>query len=138
MPHGYWFPVELPVITKGSRDLANAWTWNGSTEKPTLKPSIRTIHPDGKVSHVWLTDGVCQHLDDSTDGLAGQTLPLLPLGEIYPCKLDIFEATYDRVANPGDCEYCKGSGYPFDGDRKWKCPECKGTGKDSDIPANAQ
>lgn len=79
MPHGYSFPVELPVITKGSRDLANAWTWNGSTEKPTLKPSIRTIHADGKMSHVWLTDGVCQHLDDSTDGLAGQTLPLLPL-----------------------------------------------------------
>ena len=26
------------------------------------------------------------------------------------------------------CEYCKGSGYPFDGERKWVCPVCKGTG----------
>lgn len=78
-PHGYPFPIVLPVITRGSRDAAKAWTWNGSTEKPTLKPSIKTTHPDGTVSHIWLTDGMCQHLSDSTDGLAGQTLPLLCL-----------------------------------------------------------
>lgn len=78
-PHGYQFPIVLPVITHGSRDAANAWTWNGSTEKPTLKPSIKTTHRDGTVSHIWLTDGMCQHLSDSTDGLAGQTLPLLCL-----------------------------------------------------------
>lgn len=75
-PHGYEFPILLPVITHGSRDAANAWTWNGSTEKPTLKPSVKTTHADGKVSHIWLTDGMCQHISDSTDGLTGQTLPL--------------------------------------------------------------
>ena len=78
-PHGYANPIELPVITKGSRDDAKAWTWNGSTEKPTLKPSVKTTHPDGTASHIWLTDGMCQHLSDSTDGLAGQTLPLQQL-----------------------------------------------------------
>ena len=78
-PHGYEFPILLPVITHGSRDAANAWTWNGSLEKPTLKPSVKTTHADGKVSHIWLTDGMCQHLGDSTDGLAGQTLPLVHL-----------------------------------------------------------
>ena len=78
-PHGYPFPIVLPVITRGSRDAAKAWTWNGSTEKPTLRPSVKTTHPDGTVSHLWLNDGMCQHLGDSTDGLAGQTLPLLPL-----------------------------------------------------------
>ena len=59
-------------------------------------------------------------------------------GELYPCKQSIFEATYDRVAGPGDCKYCKGSGYPFDGEHKWKCPKCKGTGKVSDISANVK
>lgn len=78
-PHGYQFPIVLPVITHGSREDAKAWTWNGSTDKPTLKPSVKTTHPDGTVSHIWLTDGVCQHLSDSTDGLAGQTLPLQKL-----------------------------------------------------------
>lgn len=76
-PTGCEFPFELPVITSGNRDKANAWTWNGSLEKPTLKPSIkRTDGITGKISHMWLNDGMCQHLGDSTDGLAGQTLPL--------------------------------------------------------------
>lgn len=78
-PHGYEFPILLPVITFGSREDTGAWTWNGSLEKPTLKPSIKTTHADGKVSHIWLTDGMCQHLADSTDGLSGKTLPLLHL-----------------------------------------------------------
>lgn len=78
-PHGYAFPISLPVITHGSRDAANAWTWNGSLHQPTLKPSVKTTHADGKVSHIWLTDGLCQHLADSTDGLAGQVLPLVHL-----------------------------------------------------------
>lgn len=82
-PHGYPDPIRLPVITKGSRAAANAWTWNESTEKPTLKPCVKTTQPDGSVSHIWLTDGICHHLSDSTDGFAGQSLPLLclPAGE---------------------------------------------------------
>lgn len=80
-PNGYDFPIELPVILSGSRKDSGAWTWNGDVEKPTLKPSIKTTHGgSGKISHLWLNDGVCQHLEDSTDGLAGQTLPLIPLG----------------------------------------------------------
>jgi hypothetical protein len=78
-PHGYPFSVLLPVIRTGRREATNSWTWNGSTEKPTLRPSIRTRHPDGTVSHLWLTEGLCQHLADSTDGFAGQTLPLPPI-----------------------------------------------------------
>lgn len=81
-PRGYEFPILLPVITHGSRAAANAWTWNGSIDKPTLKPSVKTTHPDGTVSHTWLTDGMCQHLSDSTDGLVGQTLPLVPLANV--------------------------------------------------------
>jgi len=80
-PHGYDFPIVLPVITSGSRDKTGAWTWNGDIEKPTLRPSIKTTHSGGKISHLWLNDGICQHLGDSTDGLAGQTLPLQILEE---------------------------------------------------------
>lgn len=79
-PPGYKYPLELPVITSGSRKDSGAWTWNGDLSAPTLKPSIRTLHrSDGPVSHLWLTDGVCHFLPDSTDGLANQSLPLKPL-----------------------------------------------------------
>jgi hypothetical protein len=79
MPHGYFFPISLPVILHGNREKAKSWTWNGSLEKPTLKPSIRTRHPDGTMSHIWLIDGMCIHLEDSTDGFAGKILPLKDL-----------------------------------------------------------
>jgi hypothetical protein len=78
-PHGYEFPIDLPVITKGSRDEARSWSWNGSLENPTLRPSIKTTHSNGTISHIWLNDGMCQYLEDSTDGFAGQTLPLMIL-----------------------------------------------------------
>ncbi len=81
-PHGYECPIELPVITSGSRDKSKAWTWNGDIEKPTLRPSVKTTHSEnGSISHLWLNDGVCQYLSDSTDGLAGQTHSLHDLQE---------------------------------------------------------
>lgn len=81
-PQGYLWPISLPVIIRGSRDAARAWTWNGSLESPTLKPSIKTTHEDGTISHIWLTDGMCEYLDDSTNGLAGLSLPLLSLANV--------------------------------------------------------
>ena len=78
-PNGYEYPIELPVITKGSREEANAWTWNGDREKPTLRPSIKTTQANGDVTHIWLNDGECRYLNDSTDGFAGQKLPLQEL-----------------------------------------------------------
>lgn len=70
-PEGYEHPIVIPVIRSGSREEAKAWSWNGSTEHPTVKPSIKTLHADGRVSHIWLTDGICEYLPDSTDGFAG-------------------------------------------------------------------
>jgi len=83
-PNGQDQPIELPVITKGARKDTNAWSWNGDRDKPTLKPSIKmtSYHPTVAVSHFWLNDGECKHLGDSTDGLAGKTLPLKDLPEI--------------------------------------------------------
>lgn len=72
--------TRLPVITKGSRDKNNAWTWNGNTSTPTLKPSIRTKYADNKGElteiHYWLTDGVCNCLADCQDGNSGKSIPL--------------------------------------------------------------
>lgn len=80
-PKGKRFPTQIPVITKGNRETANAWTWNGNLESPTVRPSIRTQYADelGKivVIHYWLNDGVCQCLNDCTDGNAGKNLDLI-------------------------------------------------------------
>lgn len=80
-PEGMRFPTQIPVITKGSRDEANAWTWNGSLEKPTVRPSVRTQyaneHGENVVIHYWLNDGVCQCLSDCTDGNAGKNITLI-------------------------------------------------------------
>lgn len=66
----------IPVILKGSRQGTKCWSWNGDTEKPTLKPSIVTR--DGEHScHTWVNDGMAIFLKDCTHELAGQTLPLL-------------------------------------------------------------
>jgi len=78
-PHGYDFPILLPVITKGSRKDIDSWTWNGSLDKPTLKPSIKSTHTNGKISHIWLTNGICKYLSDSTCGNKGKDLELKDL-----------------------------------------------------------
>lgn len=71
----------IPVIQRGSRDAHKGpiWTWNGSTDKPTLKPSILTQGGrDGLVKcHTWITDGQAIFLSDSTHEFAGQTRDLL-------------------------------------------------------------
>lgn len=70
----------LPVITKGNRKDTPCWTWNGDTEKPTLKPSILTrfeTRLELTVCHSFVTDGKVQFLSDCTHEFAGQTLELL-------------------------------------------------------------
>lgn len=66
----------IPVILKGKRAGTGCWSWNGDTERPTLKPSIRSR--DGHhTCHTWVNDGKAQFLADCTHDLAGQTLDLL-------------------------------------------------------------
>lgn len=91
------FPTRLlPVILKGTRAGTGCWSWNGSTDLPTLKPSILTrgtrpitdeeharlmqgekITPKHILCHCWVNDGKIQFLSDCTHALAGQTLDLL-------------------------------------------------------------
>lgn len=93
----------VPVIVRGSRDEARTsrgepvWSWNGDTEKPTLKPSILCqgckemtdeeyarymkdkVLPErvNVTCHTWVNDGRVQFLSDCTHEFAGKTLDLL-------------------------------------------------------------
>lgn len=79
----------LGCVLKGSRDEATdkrkepVWSWNGSTDAPTLKPSIRTSYGrDGAhCCHTWVTDGKAQFLSDTTHDLAGKTVDLVDVDE---------------------------------------------------------
>lgn len=75
---GPWPNRFLPVIQGGSRrdQSGPVWTWNGDTEKPTLKPSVLTFN-DSERCHTWITDGQAIYLPDCTHEFAGQTLGLL-------------------------------------------------------------
>lgn len=66
----------LPVIRHGTRDGTPNWTWNGSTDKPTLRPSVRTQGAD-YLCHSWVSEGQAQFLPDSTHEHAGKTRDLL-------------------------------------------------------------
>jgi hypothetical protein len=71
--------LTLPVIRRGKREGKGCWTWNGSTEAPTLRPSVRSRRPGdaGFVCHSWINDGAAQFLDDTSHELRGLTVPLL-------------------------------------------------------------
>ena len=76
----------LPVMIGGTRAGTPNWTWNGSVDAPTVKPSILTrgagrICRDcqyvEQVCHSWVNDGKVQFLDDCTHEFAGMTMDLL-------------------------------------------------------------
>lgn len=74
----------LPVITKGSRDNTPCWTWNGSIDKPTLRPSVSVqgyCYDEGTnfKCHSWINDGRVQFLGDCTHELANKTVDLLDI-----------------------------------------------------------
>mgnify|MGYP006349575783 FL=1 len=88
--------LHLPVILKGTRDGTNCWTWNGDTEKPTLRPSVLTqgtwrvsgeeharlmsggtVEPRKYRCHTWVNDGQAQFLDDCSHDLRGQIVDML-------------------------------------------------------------
>jgi len=67
--------LTLPVIIKGTREGTGNWTWNGSVDAPTLRPSVLTRAHDF-TCHSWINDGHAQFLGDCSHELANQTVPL--------------------------------------------------------------
>ena len=62
--------LNLPVITKGTREGTGCWTWNGCTDKPTLRPSVLTQSHEFRC-HSWITDGNVNYLSDCSHEMAG-------------------------------------------------------------------
>jgi len=72
------YPEVFPVILKGSRDKTGCWTWNGDTDKPTLRPSVLTQNHDTTFRcHSWVNDGQAKFLSDCTHKMVNQTVDLL-------------------------------------------------------------
>lgn len=73
--------ITLPVVQgNATRAGTGCWTWNGSTESPTLRPSVMTQYDGADCQwrcHSWINDGAAQFLPDSSHGLANTTVPLL-------------------------------------------------------------
>lgn len=70
--------LTLPVIIKGSRAGTNCWSWNGSTDKPTLKPSVLTKGLSNRFRcHSWINNGQAQFLSDCSHKHVGQTVDIL-------------------------------------------------------------
>lgn len=75
----------ISVQTNGVRSGTPNWTWNGDTDKPTLRPSILTHWQAGDgngnpepdiVCHSFICEGVVQFLNDCTHEMAGQFIEL--------------------------------------------------------------
>lgn len=82
--------LTLPVVQGNTtRAGTGAWTWNGSTEAPTLRPSVLTQYQSALAErswrcHSWINDGAAQFLADCSHSMAGQTVPLLAVDESEP------------------------------------------------------
>lgn len=59
-PAGFHFQCPCGCGMVGAVNVApGGWTWNGSREKPTVRPSVRLSDTRGNSHwHGWLTDGV--------------------------------------------------------------------------------
>lgn len=67
--------LTLPVVQSGMRAGTGCWTWNGSTDAPTLRPSVLTTGHSFRC-HSWINDGTAQFLGDCSHAFAGQTMAL--------------------------------------------------------------
>lgn len=68
--------LTLPVITHGTRDGTGCWTWNGSVDVPTLRPSVLTTNHNFRC-HSWINDGQAKFLSDCSHEYANMTIDLL-------------------------------------------------------------
>jgi len=63
------------------------WTWNGSTTKPTLSPSVLKVpqhDTGGRRCHSFVREGVVEFLADCDHHLAGKKVPMKPeLADIF-------------------------------------------------------
>ena len=56
------------------------WSWNGDMARPTFSPSLLVQSYKGRC-HLFVRDGFIEFCVDSTHGLAGQRVAMLPFGD---------------------------------------------------------
>ena len=69
--------ITLPVMIRGTREGTQNWTWNGDTEKPTLRPSVKTTNHSGLCCHSWVNGGEAEFLSDCSHNLVNKTVAML-------------------------------------------------------------
>ncbi len=67
--------VVLPI--QKTKYAHEAWDWNGSVEKPTIRPSIKTTTDAGDICHSFVIAGQSQFLEDCTHKFVNQIVNLL-------------------------------------------------------------
>jgi len=66
-----------------------SWTFDGSYEKPTVRPSILVninlahTNPGSKLCHLFLTAGMIEYYPECEHALAGKTVPMVNLDFKY-------------------------------------------------------
>lgn len=73
--------INLPV-----QPHPQGWDWNGSTDLPTIRPSLLSNGADESgpwTCHSYVTEGTIHFLADSSHPLAGQTLDLLEVETLH-------------------------------------------------------
>jgi len=75
--HAYYF--DCPGCGEPHAFTA-AWTWNGSTERPTFSPSllVNAERPERRC-HLFVRDGHIEFLPDCHHPLAGQTVEMVDM-----------------------------------------------------------
>lgn len=73
--------LTLPIIIKGTRAGTNCWSWNGDTERPTLKPSVLTRGHNYRC-HSWVNEGKAIFLEDCSHEFRNQTVDLLDITDL--------------------------------------------------------
>ncbi len=53
------------------------WEFNGSLENPTFTPSLKNTYPDGKVCHLFVTNGKIEYCGDCFHELKGQKIEMV-------------------------------------------------------------
>ena len=80
--------LTLPVVQgNATRAGTSCWTWNGSVDAPTLRPSVLTQYDGADRNwrcHSWINDGAAQFLEDCSHSMAGQTAALLDVDMCEP------------------------------------------------------
>lgn len=74
-PFAHYHRIPVSIGTRkhpGTLHPDKTWEWNGSTEKPTVKPSINITDQ----CHYTITDGKITYYPDSKHPLAGKTIPM--------------------------------------------------------------